>query len=88
MMTFLAPGGEVLRGVLAVCEDPGGLDDDLHSETTPGQGGRIAFAEDFEPGFVSVRRDSDDLVPLGAHGARQRTGDRIMFQQVAGWRGP
>ena len=44
-ITLLAPGLEVLLGVGARAEAPGGLDDDVDAEVGPRQVGGVALAE-------------------------------------------
>ena len=78
---------EVLRGVLALGEQPGGLDRDLDAELAPRQGCRVALREDLDLVPVDhqrpvalrylAREAAEDGVVLEEMGERSQVGDVV-----------
>ena len=77
MMTFFAPGGEVLRGGVAVGEEAGGLEHDVDAEVLPRQLRRILQRQHLELVLVD-----GDPVALGGDVGLQVAQDRVVLEQV------
>ena len=76
---LLGPCFQVPLGLGGVGEDAGGLDDDVDSEVTPGQGGGTLL--DFERLDLGVA-DDDRVVAFEAHLLGETAQDGVELQQV------
>ena len=82
MITFFAPGGQVLRGAVAIGEEPGRLEHDVDAEVLPWQLRRVLHRQHLE--LVLVDRD---LVAARADVRLQVAEDRVVLEQVRERRG-
>ena len=74
MMTFFAPARQMLRRIVAVGEEPGGLEHEIDAEILPRKSRRISDRQDLEVVTIDL-----DAVVAGFDGGVEIAKNRIVL---------